>query len=53
MKILELNVKNKKSVIDEAVAVFKNGGLVVYPTETCYGAGVMATNENAVKKLLK
>ena len=31
----------------------KKGGLVIYPTETCYGAGVDATNQAAVDKLLR
>lgn len=39
--------------IDRAVKVLKTGGLVIYPTETCYGAGVDATNQKAVDKLLK
>ncbi len=34
-----------------AVKVLKNGGLVIYPTETLYGIGVDATNQKAVKKL--
>lgn len=38
--------------IDRAVKVLKTGGLVIYPTETCYGAGVDATNQKAVNKLL-
>lgn len=53
MKILKLNNKNKKEILDEIVSVFKGGGLVVYPTETCYGAGVLANDKKAVKKLLK
>lgn len=43
----------KDERILKAVEILKNGGLVIYPTETCYGVGVMATNEDAVKKLLK
>ncbi len=37
--------------IDEAVEVLGNGGVVVYPTETCYGIGCDATDEEAVKKV--
>lgn len=37
--------------VETAVKVLKNGGLVIYPTETVYGAGVDATNSKAVKKL--
>ena len=53
MKIIKLNKKNNNNILDEVVSVFSRGGLVVYPTETCYGAGVMAIDENAIKKLLK
>ena len=38
--------------LDQAIAALKAGGLVIYPTETCYGAGVDATNQKAVNKLL-
>lgn len=31
--------------------IIKNGGIVVFPTETVYGIGANALNENAVKKL--
>lgn len=40
-------------VIETAVNVLNQGGLVVYPTETCYGVGVDPTNKDAVSKLLK
>jgi len=53
MKILKINKNNKSDILNEAFSVFKSGGLVIYPTETCYGAGVLATNEKAVKKLLR
>jgi L-threonylcarbamoyladenylate synthase len=38
--------------LDQAVKILRAGGLVIYPTETCYGAGVDATNQSAVDKLL-
>ncbi|MCS7317395.1 MAG: L-threonylcarbamoyladenylate synthase [Candidatus Dojkabacteria bacterium] len=41
------------NVVKEVVEVLQNGGLVIYPTETCYGVGVDATNADSVKKLLK
>ena len=37
--------------IDEAVAVLKKGGVVVFPTETAYGLAADATNEDAVEKV--
>ncbi len=43
---------NLHELVVRAVDVFKRGGLVVYPTETCYGVGVDATNAQAVNKLL-
>jgi len=48
-KILKVSRKS----IKEAVESIKNGGLVVYPTETSYGIGCDATNPTAVKKLYK
>jgi len=39
--------------LDEIISVLKAGGLVIYPTETCYGVGVDATNPQAVSNLLK
>jgi L-threonylcarbamoyladenylate synthase len=42
----------KDVIIEEALSVLKKGGLIIYPTETCYGVGVDATNQAAVLKLL-
>lgn len=39
-------------VLAETISVLKAGGLVLFPTETVYGAGVDATNQAAVDKLL-
>lgn len=33
------------------ISVLKNGGLIIYPTETVYGLGVDATSETALEKL--
>ncbi|MDD3531774.1 MAG: L-threonylcarbamoyladenylate synthase [Candidatus Shapirobacteria bacterium] len=51
MKIVKIKHQNQKKIIEKAVCVLKEGGLVIYPTETCYGAGVDATNPEAVDKL--
>ncbi|HOZ53415.1 MAG TPA: Sua5/YciO/YrdC/YwlC family protein, partial [bacterium] len=51
MKILKYNSKNEINIINQALKVLKSGGLLVFPTETCYGLGVDATNKQAVKKL--
>lgn len=37
--------------IDEAAECIRNGGTVVFPTETVYGLGANALDENAVKKI--
>jgi L-threonylcarbamoyladenylate synthase len=52
MKIMNLKNTGEKEIIDQTIEVLKNGGLVVFPTETTYGAGVDATNPEAVGKLL-
>jgi len=44
-------IKNNKEAVSSAIKTLKSGGLVIYPTETMYGAGVDATNNDAVKKL--
>jgi L-threonylcarbamoyladenylate synthase len=43
---------DRKSV-KKASRIIKGGGIVIYPTETCYGIGVDATNPSAVRKILK
>ncbi|MEA3355476.1 MAG: L-threonylcarbamoyladenylate synthase [Patescibacteria group bacterium] len=52
MKIIKVANNNHQSIINQAVKTLKADGLVIYPTETCYGAGVDATNQKAVNKLL-
>lgn len=37
----------------KAVEVLKSGGLVMHPTETCYGLAVDVFNEDALKKLYR
>lgn len=53
MKILKYNPKNELDIINQALKVLKSGGLLVFPTETCYGLGADATNPQAIKKLFK
>ena len=52
MKILKLNQTSTQEVIDYTIEILQAGGLVLFPTETTYGAGVDATNPAAVEKLL-
>ena len=37
--------------IEKTIAVLKNGGLILYPTDTIWGIGCDATNNSAVKKI--
>lgn len=37
--------------INKALEVLKNGGVILYPTDTVWGLGCDATNEEAVAKV--
>lgn len=39
--------------VKKSVEVLRNGGLILYPTDTIWGIGCDATNENAVKKIFE
>ena len=53
IKIDEKNINNPNELnkLYKAAEIIKNGGLVVFPTETVYGLGANALDENAVKKI--
>lgn len=40
-----------KEDIEKALEVLNNGGVILYPTDTIWGIGCDATNEEAVKKV--
>jgi len=42
-----------ESSIDQAVKIIKNGGIVVFPTDTVYGIGCDPYNRKAVEKIYK
>ncbi len=42
---------NYNEEIKKAVEVMRNGGVILYPTDTIWGIGCDATNEEAVKKV--
>ncbi len=46
-------VKPNVNTLKEAVNVMKKGGLIIYPTETCYGIGTDATNMKSIEKIYK
>lgn len=53
MKIITIKDEFFDDVVEKSVECLMLGGVIVYPTETCYGLGVDATNQDAVDKLLK
>lgn len=40
-----------KQTIDQAVKVMKEGGIILYPTDTVWGIGCDATNAQAIQKV--
>lgn len=44
-------INKNQDYINEAAKTIKNGGTVVFPTETVYGLGADALNSEAVKKI--
>ena len=51
IKIYEENPNEKE--IAKVIAVLKNGGLIIYPTDTVYGLGCDITNTKALEKIAK
>jgi L-threonylcarbamoyladenylate synthase len=51
IQILDLNASESKKQLQKAGQIIKNGGLVVFPTETVYGLGADATDSEAAKKI--
>ena len=45
--------KPNEAAIKKVVDVLRNGGLVIYPTDTVYGIGCDITNSRALEKLAK
>lgn len=52
-KIIKISETSLKEVIETAVETLQAGGLIVFPTETMYGIGADATNQEAVNRLLE
>ena len=47
------NDHTDRILIDEVVDTFRNGGLVIYPTDTVYGLGARIRSNKAIEKLAK
>ncbi|NFN87208.1 threonylcarbamoyl-AMP synthase [Clostridium sporogenes] len=53
-KVVRLDENNiDEYIISEAGNILRQGGLVVFPTETVYGLGANALDKNAVKKIFE
>jgi L-threonylcarbamoyladenylate synthase len=50
---LKIDGTDDERMLAQAVDIVRAGGLVAFPTETVYGLGADATNENAVKRIFK
>ena len=51
IKVYPENPNQKE--IDKIVSVLKNGGLIIYPTDTVYGLGCDITHKKAVEKVAR
>lgn len=47
------NDKPNEAAIKKVVAILKNGGLIIYPTDTVYGLGCDINNTKALEKIAK
>ena len=48
---LDLKNNTDYTKLTEPAKIIKNGGLVIFPTETVYGVGANGLNKNAIKKI--
>lgn len=49
--MIEKFLNKENNDIEEAAEIIQEGGLVLFPTETVYGIGANALNDDAVKKI--
>lgn len=50
---VSVSIMTQEEDIKNAVQVLRNGGVILYPTDTVWGIGCDATNEKAVAKVYK
>jgi len=53
MEIIKAKDKLTDLDLEKVVNVLRDGGIVVYPTETCYGIGSLASHKKGVSKLIR
>src|SRR3989339_162506 len=52
LKVVKTSDTSAEEIINQASQVLISGGLVIFPTETVYGIGALATEQKAIDKLL-
>lgn len=50
-EFIKITEQNSEEILNKAASIIKNGGLVVFPTETVYGLGANVFDENALAKI--
>ncbi|MEA2097783.1 MAG: L-threonylcarbamoyladenylate synthase [Patescibacteria group bacterium] len=53
MKQIKLNLNNIEKTSDDVANILQDGGIVIYPTDTLYGLGANALDEDAIAKVQK
>jgi len=53
VRVLKVSEVGLERAVEEAVERLRNGGLVVYPTETCYGLGAAVDDLRAVERVYR
>ena len=51
--IIKINKSNTTETAQKAVGILKQGGVIIFPTETVYGIGVDAGNQDAIDRIYK
>jgi len=52
-EVWKFSPERPEEIIDHAAALILQGGVIAYPTETFYGLGADATNEDALRRLFE
>lgn len=56
LNIFKFNPQNKKEVkkaVSASVKILKSGGIIIHPTDTCYGIAADINNKEAIDKVYK
>lgn len=51
MKTIGLKTKNSPQIVQETAEIIKQGGIIIYPTDTCYGLGGNFEDQKVVEKI--